>query len=393
VETAVILSACRTPIGSFQGGLKGFSAPQLGSFAIKEAIKRAGVDPGALDEVIMGIILPAGMGQNPARQAAIGAGVPPSVGALTVNKVCGSGMKSIMLAATNIKAGEYHAAVAGGMESMTNAPYLLPQGRVGYRLGDGKVVDSMVLDGLWDVYNNFHMGMTGELIAEKYNVTREQQDEYAVSSYNKALKAIESGHFKDEIVPVEIPQRKGDPIVFDKDEEPKPTTMEVAAKMKPAFKKEGGTVTAINASKINDGAAALVVTSESKAKELGKKPMAKILGYSTHSQAPAEVMEAPIGAVRLLWEKLGKGKDDFDLYEINEPFAAASVAVLNELGLDESKVNINGGAVALGHPIGATGARITTTLLYALKRTGGKTGIASLCLGGGEAVAIAIEMV
>ena len=388
----MILSACRTPVGSFQGSLKGFSAPQLGSVAIKEAINRAGIDPGILDEVIMGIILPAGMGQNPARQAAIGAGVPPSVGALTVNKVCGSGMKSIMIAATNIKAGEYEAAVAGGMESMTNAPYLLPQGRTGYRLGDGKVVDSMVLDGLWDVYNNFHMGMTGELIAEKYNVSRQQQDEYAVSSYEKALAATEAGYFKEEIVPVEIPQRKGEPIVFDKDEEPKPTTMEVAAKLKPVFKPDGGTVTAVNASKINDGAAALVVTSESKAKELGKKPMAKILGYATHSQAPEEVMEAPIGAVRRLWEKLGKGKDDFDLYEINEPFAAASVAVLNELGLDKSKVNINGGAVALGHPIGATGARITTTLLYALKRTGGKTGIAALCLGGGEAVAIAVEM-
>lgn len=393
METAVILSACRTPIGSFQGSLKGLTAPQLGSIAIKEAISRAGMDPGVLDEVIMGIILPAGMGQNPARQAAIGAGVPHSVGALTVNKVCGSGMKSIMIAATNIKAGEYHSAVAGGMESMTNAPYLLPQGRTGYRLGDGKVIDSMVLDGLWDVYNNYHMGMTGEVIAEKYNVSREQQDAYALESYDKALKATEAGHFADEIVPVEIPQRKGDPIVFDKDEEPRPTKPEVAAKLKPVFKRDGGTVTAINASKINDGAAALVVMSESKAKELGKKPMARILGYATHSQAPEEVMEAPIGAVRSLWEKLGKGKDDFDLYEINEPFAAASVAVVGELGVDKAKVNINGGAVALGHPIGATGARITTTLLYALKRTGGKTGIASLCLGGGEAVAIAVEMV
>jgi acetyl-CoA C-acetyltransferase len=392
MEIPVILGAARTPIGSFLGSLSSFSAPQLGAEALKAAVERAGIDKGQLDEVIMGIILPAGLGQNPARQAMIYAGIPTSVGAFTINKVCGSGMKAVMLAAQSVKAGDANCVAAGGMESMSNAPYVLPKARTGFKFGDTKLIDSMVYDGLWDVYNNFHMGETGELIAEKYQVSREDMDRYAVQSYERALKAQAEGAFNEELVPISLPQKKGDPVVIDKDEEPKPTEYDKIAGLKPAFRRENGRVTAANASKLNDGAAAVVVASESWAAANGKRPLAKILGYATHSEDPAWVMEAPIFAVKKLWEKLGKSDSDIDLYEINEPFASASCAVLKTLGIDAGKVNVNGGAVALGHPIGATGARIITTLLYALKRHGKKTGIASLCLGGGEAVAIAVEL-
>ena len=406
MENAVILSACRTPIGSFQGSLKGLTAPQLGSIAVKEAINRAGIEPGILDEVIMGIILPAGMGQNPARQAAISAGVPHSVGALTVNKVCGSGMKSIMIAATNIKAGEYNAAVAGGMESMTNAPYLLPQGRVGYRLGDGKVVDSMVLDGLWDVYNNYHMGMTGEVIAEKYNVSREQQDEYALESYNKALKATEAGHFKDEIVPVPVPQRRGPPSLVDTDEHPRieidtdgkvqlTTSAETLAKLRPAFR-AGGTVTAGSASGINDGAAALLLMSRAKARELGLEPLARWVASAVAGVNPRTMGYGPIPATRKVLSRTGLTIDDMDLVELNEAFAIQALACIKELGLDVAKVNVNGGAVALGHPLGCTGARLMVTLLHEMRRRAAagermRYGLATMCVGVGQGGATIVE--
>ena len=387
----VIVSACRTPVAKFQGSLANFKATELGALAVKEALCRANVDPSMVDEVIMGNVLQAGLGQNPARQAAIGGGVPTSVGAFTVNKVCGSGLKAVMLAAQAIRAGDAEIIVAGGMESMSNAPYLVPQARNGARLGHSQLIDSMVADGLWDVYNDFHMGITGERAAEKHNVSREAQDAFAAKSHNKTEAAVAAGRFKDEIFAVEIPQRKGDPIVFDQDENWRPgMTAESISGMRPAFKKDG-TVTAANASSINDGAAALVVMSADKAKALGLKPLARITGYATGGMDPEWVMLAPLVSIRKLSDKLGMAPTDFDLHEINEAFSAAACALTGDLGLDANKVNVNGGAVAIGHPIGASGARILVTLLHAMQQNGAKTGMASLCLGGGNAVSLAVE--
>ena len=389
---AVILSACRTPIGKFQGGLSSFKATELGALAVREALARAGVAPDQVDEVILGNVLQAGLGQNPARQAAIGAGVPTSVGAFTVNKVCGSGLKSVMLAAQAIRAGDADLIVAGGMESMTNAPYLLPEARAGVRLGHGQLIDSMVNDGLWDVYNDYHMGITGENVAEKYDVSRRAQDEFAAESHRRAAEATAAGRFEAEKFAVEVPQRKGDPLRFETDETIREgMTADSIGGMRPAFKKDG-TVTAANASAINDGASALVVASEEKARELGAKPLARITGYATGGVDPAWVMMAPEVSIKKLAEKLGRAPADFDLHEINEAFSAAACALRGELGLDPEKVNVNGGAVALGHPIGASGARILTTLLSALRQRDLGSGMASLCLGGGNAVSLAVEL-
>lgn len=387
----VIVSACRTPVAKFQGSLANFKATELGALAVKEALRRANVDPAMVDEVIMGNVLQAGLGQNPARQAAIGGGVPTSVGAFTVNKVCGSGLKAVMLAAQAIRAGDAEIIVAGGMESMSNAPYLVPQARNGARLGHSQLIDSMVADGLWDVYNDFHMGITGERAAEKHSVSREAQDAFAAKSHNKTEAAVAAGRFKDEIFAVEIPQRKGDPIVFDQDENWRPgMTPDSISGMRPAFKKDG-TVTAANASSINDGAAALVVMSADKAKQLGLKPLARITGYATGGMDPEWVMLAPLVSIRKLSDKLGMAPTDFDLHEINEAFSAAACALTGDLGLDAGKINVNGGAVAIGHPIGASGARILVTLLHAMQQNDAKTGMASLCLGGGNAVSLAVE--
>src|SRR3954454_9834784 len=352
-DDVVIISGCRTPVGKFQGSLSSFTAPQLGAMAVREAVKRANLDPKQVDECIMGNVVSAGLGQNPARQAAIFGGLPPEVGAMTVNKVCGSGLKAVALAAQAIQTGNSDIVVAGGMESMTNAPYLLPQARKGYRLGNSQIVDSMIQDGLWDVFNNYHMGMTGENVAEKYHITREQQDEFAVNSHRKAVSAIKECRFKAQIVPVEVPgKKKGETVLFEKDESPREdTTAESLRALKPAFKKDG-TVTAGNAPGVNDGAAALVVTSFRKAQELGAKPMAKIVAQATSGVEPKWVMMAPVDAVRQIWRKSGWKNEDVDLYELNEAFSVQALGVLRELGLDMNKVNVNGGAVALGHPIG-----------------------------------------
>jgi acetyl-CoA C-acetyltransferase len=393
LEDVVIVSAVRTPIGKFQGSLSDLTATQLGAIAVREAVKRAGVDPAKVDECIMGNVVGAGLGQNPARQAALGGGLQSGVAAMTMNKVCGSGLKAVGLGQQAIQTGNAEIVVAGGMESMTNAPYLLPQARKGYRLGDGKVVDSVVHDGLWDKYNDYHMGNTGENVAEKYKITREEQDEYAVNSHRKAIAAIKAGRFNDEIVPVELPSKKkgAPPQMFTTDESPREdTTIEVLRSLKPAFKKDG-TVTAGNAPGVNDGASAVVLMSAAKAKELGLKPMARIVAQATSGLDPAWVMMTPVETVRLLWKKTGWKNEDVDLYELNEAFSVAAIAVTRELGLDLSKVNVNGGAVALGHPIGASGARILTTLLYEMIRRDLHKGIAALCLGGGNAVGIAIE--
>jgi acetyl-CoA C-acetyltransferase len=389
----IIAGAVRTAIAKFIGGLSSFSGPQLGSLVVKEALERAKVDPALVDEVIMGNVLQAGLGQNPARQAAIHGGVPVEAGAMTVNKVCGSGLKAVVLGTQAIKLGDADIVVAGGMESMSNAPYLLRKARTGYRLNDGTLVDAMVYDGLWDVYNDYHMGNTGELVAEEYKISREEIDEYAYNSNRKAAEAIQGGKFKEEIVPVEVPQRKKAPVIFDTDEGPRAdTTVESLAKLKTVFKKDG-TVTAGNASQISDGAAAMVLMTSERAKELGVEPMAKVTGYSTGGMKPEYVMMTPTVAVPKLLEKTGMKLDDFDLIELNEAFAVQPCAVMKELGMNPEKVNIHGGAVALGHPIGCSGARIIVTLLYALKRTGGKRGLATLCLGGGNAVALSVEMV
>jgi acetyl-CoA C-acetyltransferase len=386
----IIAGAVRTAIAKFIGGLSSFSGPQLGSLAVKEALERAKVDPALVDEVIMGNVLQAGLGQNPARQAAIHGGVPVEAGAMTVNKVCGSGLKAVVLGTQAIKLGDADIVVAGGMESMSNAPYLLRKARTGYRLNDGTLVDAMVYDGLWDVYNDYHMGNTGELVAEEYKISREEIDEYAYNSNRKAAEAIQGGKFKEEIVPVEVPQRKKAPVIFDTDEGPRAdTTVESLAKLKTVFKKNG-TVTAGNASQISDGAAAMVLMTSERAKELGVEPMAKVTGYSTGGMKPEYVMMTPTVAVPKLLEKTGMKLDDFDLIELNEAFAVQPCAVMKELGMNPEKVNIHGGAVALGHPIGCSGARIIVTLLYALKRTGGKRGLATLCLGGGNAVALSV---
>ena len=393
MKEVVIVSACRTPIGKFQGGLAGFRAPELGALAIREALSRAKVSADAVEEVIMGNVLQAGLGQNPARQAAIAADVPSSVGAFTVNKVCGSGLKAVMLAAQAIRAGDADLIVAGGMENMTKAPYLLPQAREGVRLGHGQLVDSMVHDGLWDIYNDFHMGMTGELVAEKHDVSRQAQDEFAAESHRRAAEATEAGRFDAEKFTVEVPQRKADPVAFTTDETIRAgTTADSIAKMRPAFKRDGGTVTAANASAINDGAAALVVCSAEKARELGLDPLAKITGYATGGLDPEWVMMAPEVSIRKLSEKLGRQPNDFDLHEINEAFSSAACALTRVLELDSDKVNVNGGAVALGHPIGASGARILVTLLHAMQQKGASNGMASLCLGGGNAVSLAVEL-
>jgi acetyl-CoA C-acetyltransferase len=393
MEDIVIVSAVRTPIGKFQGSLSDFTAPQLGAIAVREAVKRAGIDPNAVDEVIMGNVVGAGLGQNPARQAALKGGLADRVAAMTINKVCGSGLKAVALAAQAIQTGNSEIVVAGGMESMTNAPYLLQNARKGFRLGDQKVVDAMVHDGLWDVYNDYHMGTTGENVAEKYHITREEQDEYALNSHRKAISAIKECRIKDQIVPVELPARKkgAPPVMFSIDESPREdTTIEALRGLKAAFKKDG-TVTAGNAPGVNDGAAALVVMSAAKAKELGLKPMARIVAQATSGLAPEWVMMTPVETVRQLWKKTGWKNEDVDLYEINEAFAVAAIAVTRELGLDLNKVNVNGGAVAYGHPIGATGARILTTLLYEMIRRDAHKGIAALCLGGGNAVGMAVE--
>ena len=393
IDEVVIVSAVRTPVGKFQGSLSDFTAPQLGAVVVREAVKRAGVDPASVTECIMGNVVSAGLGQNPARQAALGAGLSASVGAMTINKVCGSGLKAVALGQQAVQTGNSEIVVAGGMESMTNAPYLLPQARKGYRLGDAKIIDSVVHDGLWDKYNDYHMGNTGENVAEKYGITREEQDEYALNSHRKAVAAIKECRFKEQIVPVELPVKKkgAAPELFAKDESPREdTSIEVLRSLKPAFKKDG-TVTAGNAPGVNDGASAVVVMSAAKAKELGLKPMAHIVAQATSGIDPAWVMMAPVDAVRQLWKKTGWKNEDVDLYEINEAFSVAAIAVTRELGLDLNKVNVNGGAVALGHPIGATGARILTTLLYEMIRRDVHKGIAALCLGGGNAVGMAVE--
>jgi acetyl-CoA C-acetyltransferase len=393
VRDVVIASACRTPIGKFQGALTGFTAPQLGALAIREALRRANVAPDKVDEVIMGNVLAAGLGQNPARQAAIGAGVPNTVGSFTINKVCGSGLKAVMLAAQAIRAGDAEVIVAGGQESMTNAPYLMPEARAGVRLGHGKLIDSMVWDGLWDIFNDFHMGSTGELVARKYEISRREQDEFAARSHQKAAAATTAGKLDAEKFAVSIPQRKGDPIAFTTDETVRgDTTADSIAKLKPAFEATG-TVTAANASSINDGASALVVMSADAAKKLGVKPLARITGYATGGCAPEWVMMAPEKSIAACASKIGKKPSDFDLHEINEAFSVAAIALMRVLDLNPEKVNVNGGAVALGHPIGASGARVLTTLLHAMQQRDAKTGMASLCLGGGNAVSLSVERV
>ena len=388
---AVIVSAARTPVGSFQGSLSTLKSTEIGSLAIREAVKRVNIKTSEIDEVIMGCVLPAGLGQSPARQASLGAGIPKEVGVLTINKVCSSGLKSVMLADQLIRSGDVQIVVAGGMESMTNAPYLLPKARSGYRLGDGKIIDSMVLDGLWDIYSNQHMGSCAELCADKYKITREQQDAYAINSYKKAMSAIEKGAFKDEIVAVEVPQRKGDPIIFDTDEEPGRVNFDKLLKLKASFKKDG-TVTAANASSISDGAAAMVVMSEERAKKENIQPLAKIISHAGFSQEPEWFTTAPIGAIKKALNKANLKISDIDLFEINEAFSTVAMAAIKELELDESKMNVNGGSVAIGHPIGASGARIFTTLLYAMKNRGARYGLATLCNGGGEATAMIVEL-
>jgi acetyl-CoA C-acetyltransferase len=393
VRESVIVSAVRTPTGKFLGSLKGFSATELGALAVAEAVRRAGIDPQIVDECIMGNVVSAGLGQSPARQAALNGGLPNHVAALTINKVCGSGLKAVMLADQGIKVGDIDVAVAGGMESMSNAPYLLPRVRDGLRMGNGEVVDAMINDGLWCAFEHWHMGNSGEVVAEHYKVGRAAQDEYAARSHQKAARATSDGDFTDEILAVRIPQKKGDPLVFDRDEAIRAdTTPEGLAALKPAFKKDG-TVTAGNAPGVNDGASALVVMAAERAKSLGLAPLARIVAQATSGLAPRFVLMTPVEAVRRVAEKAGWKLEQVDLFELNEAFAVQAVAVLNELGIDPDKVNVNGGAVALGHAIGSSGARVLTTLLYALKRRNLKRGIATLCLGGGNGVALAVERV
>jgi len=390
MEDVVIIGAARTAIGKFNGSLRDVPAPVLGSVAIRAAVERSGLMPSDIEECLMGNVLSASLGQNPARQAAIGAGLPVEIGSTTINKVCGSGMKAVMLAANAIKAGEYQVIVAGGMENMNAAPYLLPQARFGYRLGDGKAIDHMVRDGLWDAFTDVHMGMTAETVAERFHVTREQADLLAYESHVKAHRAQSEGRFDREIAPVMVKGKKGE-TVFDKDEGIRPdTTPEVLAKLSPAFKKDG-IVTAGNASQLSDGAAALVVCSRRYAEAKGIGPMAEIVGYATGGTRPEWIMEAPIPTTRRLLDRLGMDIGDIDLFEHNEAFATASVAVRSELGVPEDRFNVNGGAVALGHPIGCSGARVLTSLIYALKDRGKRTGLATLCLGGGNAVSMVVR--
>jgi acetyl-CoA C-acetyltransferase len=395
MKEVVIVSAVRTPVGRFQGSLQSFAAPRLGALTVREAVRRAGLTPDQGDECIMGCVLQAGLGQNPARQAAIYAGLSPESSAFTINQVCGSGLKAIALAAQAIETGNAEIVVAGGMESMTNAPYLLPQARGGYRMGNGALVDSMILDGLWEAYNGFHMGIGAEMIAEKYAITREQQDAFSVESHRRAAEATEKRFFRDEIVPVDVPAAKkgAPPTVFSTDESIRPeTSVETLARLKPAFK-QGGTVTAGNSPGISDGAAALVVTSAERAGQLRLEPIAVIRAQSTSGGAPEWFGLAPIAAVRQVAARAGWPLDSVDLFELNEAFAVQAMAVIRDLELDPAKVNVHGGAVALGHPIGASGARVLTTLLYAMARYGKTRGIAALCLGGGNAVGLAVERV
>jgi acetyl-CoA C-acetyltransferase len=388
----VIVSAVRTPTGKFLGALKELSATQLGASAVREAVARAGVDPAAVEECIMGNVISAGLGQNPARQAALHGGLSDEVAALTINKVCGSGLKAVMLAAQAIRTGDIDIAVAGGMESMSNSPYLLPRMREGLRMGDGTIVDSMIRDGLWCAFEQCHMGMSAEHVADRYGVPREAQDAYAASSQQKAARAAADGDFRDEVVTLDLPQKKGPPVRMDQDETIRPdSTADVLKGLKPAFKKEG-TVTAGNAPGVNDGASALVIMSDVRAAALKLTPMARIVGQATSGLAPKLVLMTPVDAVKHLLKKVKWNIDEVDLFEINEAFAAQMVAVIKELGIDPSRVNVNGGAIALGHPIGASGARVLTTLLYAMRKRGAKRGVASLCLGGGNGVALAVEM-
>ena len=391
MRQSVIVSAVRTPTGKFLGVLKGFTAPELGAMAVREAIRRAGIDPEIVDECIMGNVVSAGQGQNPARQAALKGGLPDHVAALTINKVCGSGLKAVMLADQGIRAGDIDVAVAGGMESMSNAPYLLPRVRDGLRMGNGEVVDAMINDGLWCAFEQCHMGHAGEVVASHYHVSREAQDDYAARSHQKAARATGEGAFADEILPISIPQKKGPPLVVDRDESIRAeTTVETLAALKPAFKKDGS-VTAGNAPGVNDGASALVVMAEERAQSLGLKPLARIVAQATSGLAPKFVLMTPVDAVTRVADKTGWALSDVDLFELNEAFAVQAVAVLNELGIDPAKVNVHGGAVALGHAIGSSGGRVLTTLLYALARRRATRGIATLCLGGGNGVALAVE--
>ena len=393
MRESVIVSAVRTPTGKFLGALKDFTAPELGALVVREAVARAGIDPASVDECIMGNVIQAGNGQNPARQAALNGGLRDHVAALTINKVCGSGLKAVMLAAQGIATGDIDVAVAGGMESMSNSPYLLPRVREGLRMGNGTLVDSMINDGLWCSFENCHMGMSGEVVAEAYSVERAEQDAYAAESHRKAAQATREGWFKEEILPITIPQKKGAAIVLDRDEAIREdTTAATLAGLKPAFKKDG-TVTAGNSPGVNDGAAALVVMSADKARTLGITPLARIIGQATSGLAPKMVLMTPVESVRKVATKIGWQLDAVDLFEINEAFSVQAVAVLRELGIDPSRVNVHGGAVALGHPIGASGARVLTTLLYALRRRSLTRGIAALCLGGGNGVALAVERV
>ncbi len=391
MEQAVILSAVRTPVGKFLGGLAPLSAPELGAMVVREAVQRARLEPAQISECIMGNVVQAGLGQNPARQAALFGGLHPSVAAMTINKVCGSGLKAVALADQAVRLGESDIVVAGGMESMSNAPYLLPGARQGFKMGSVEMVDAMIHDGLWDVYNNYHMGQTAELVSHHYHVSREEQDAYALESHRRAIAAMRECRFASQILPVTVPQKKGDPTVIDKDEGPRAdTSLEVLRRLKPAFKKDG-TVTAGNAPGVNDGAAAVVVTTARRAEQLQRPPMARIVAQATSGVEPKWVMMAPVEAIRILWKKTGWKREDVDLYELNEAFAAQAVAVMRELELNPERVNVNGGAVALGHPIGASGARILVTLLYELERRNARRGIAALCLGGGNAVGMAVE--
>jgi acetyl-CoA C-acetyltransferase len=389
-QKAVIVSAVRTPIGSFGGSLSSVPVPKLGATAIRAALERAKVDGADVDEVLMGCVLPAAVGQAPARQASKAAGIPDSVGCVTTNKVCGSGMKTVIGAAQAIALGDAKIVVAGGMESMSSAPYYLTKARTGYRMGNGEVIDGMVFDGLWDPYNNFHMGNAGELCARERKIDRERQDKFAAESYRRSQAAVKEGLFKDEIVPVEVPQRKGDPVVVSDDEEPFRGKIEKLGGLRPAFDK-AGTITAGNASTINDGASALVVMSQDEADRRGLEPLATIVGYAGAAKAPEWFTTAPVDAIRALFEKTGKKVDDVDLWEINEAFSVVTLVALDDLAIPAERTNIRGGAVSLGHPIGCSGARILTTLLHAMKSTGKKRGVASLCIGGGEALAMMVE--
>ena len=392
MHEVVILSCARTPIGAFQGGLSSFTAPQLGSIAIKAAIERAEIDAGIIDEVIMGCVLTGGLGQAPARQASIGAGVPNSVPCLTINKVCGSGMKSVMLAAQAIRLGDSTVVVAGGMESMSNAPYILDKARGGYRLGNGTIIDSMILDGLWDPYHNVHMGNCGDATASEFNMSRQSVDEFATMSYERALAAQKAGRFEEEIIPVQVPQRKGDPLVIAEDEEPGRGIPSKLPSLKPSFSKEGVT-TAGNASSIDDGAAAMIISSSEFAAQSGKTPVAKVAGYATHAHEPQWFTTAPAHAIEKLLKLKGLRVADIDLFEVNEAFSVVAMVTAQKLGISMDKMNVNGGAVALGHPIGMSGARLVLTAALELRRRGGRYAIATPCIGGGEATAVLVEAV